>query len=157
MRTVLEVTLYITLLIDLCGRSGDITRHPQRPEHMCLRWENVALYCFSNDKGAIDIRANVKVRWSKGQSLDELAYRIITLPGLLPTSFATQDTLQIFLIIAIMDGVIRVGEKTIDFRQSIVYHPVKMALHDPHYVNWCFHFVVPFTGLVRSWLQLFTR
>lgn len=106
MRTVLNLTLYIVLLIDLCGRGGDIARHPCHPDHMCLRWEDMAFYCFADDEGSIDICANVKVCRSKGQSLDESAYRIITFTGLLPTHLATQDTLRLLLVTALMDGVL---------------------------------------------------
>lgn len=35
-RTVLNTILYIVLLVDLCGRGGDIARHPHRPENMVL-------------------------------------------------------------------------------------------------------------------------
>jgi hypothetical protein len=37
MRKVLNLTLYMLLMVDLCGRGGDIVRNPLRPEHMSLR------------------------------------------------------------------------------------------------------------------------
>lgn len=113
MRTVLNLTLYILLMIDLCGRGADIARHPLRPEHMCLRWEDVSFYSFQHeDEASFDIRAQITVRWSKGQTLDESAYRVIPIPALLPTSMALQDTLRMLLTVALMDGVFSDGVQT---------------------------------------------
>lgn len=72
MRTVLNLTLYMLLIIDVCGRGGEIARHPLRPEHMCLRWEDIEFYTFQSDADSdFDICINVEIRWAKGQSLSE--------------------------------------------------------------------------------------
>ncbi|EME47690.1 hypothetical protein DOTSEDRAFT_32084 [Dothistroma septosporum NZE10] len=99
MRTVFNLNVYICLVVDLCGRGSDIARHALRPEHMCLCWGDVAFYTFQrDDDDSFDIRAQVTVRWSKGQSHDDSAFRIIALPGLLPTTEAKQDTLRLLLV-----------------------------------------------------------
>jgi hypothetical protein len=106
MRTVLNLTLYMLLMIDLCGRGADIARHNLRPDHMCLRWEDITFYSFQcDDDDSVDIRAHIKVRWSKGKTLDQSADRTIPLPALLPVSSTLQDTLRILLNLALMDGV----------------------------------------------------
>ncbi|KAF5576884.1 hypothetical protein FPANT_10716 [Fusarium pseudoanthophilum] len=46
MRAVLNLTLYMMLVIDTCGRGGEFARKHVRPEHMCLRWEEAQFYCF---------------------------------------------------------------------------------------------------------------
>jgi hypothetical protein len=105
-RTVLNVTLYMLLLVDLCGRGAEIAHHHLRPEYMCLRWEDVSFYSFQSDEDdSMDIRAQIKIRWSKGKTLDSSSDRTIPLPGLLHISLALQDTLRILLIVALMDGV----------------------------------------------------
>lgn len=106
MRTVLNLTLYILLMVDICGRGCDIARHPQRESHMCLRWEDIDFFSFqSENDDSMDIRAQITVKWSKGQSLNDSEYRIIPLAGLLPTSHAMQDTLRMLLTLALLDGV----------------------------------------------------
>jgi hypothetical protein len=98
MRTVLNLTLYMLLLVDLSGRGADIARHHLRPEHMCLRWEDVTFFTFrSHDDDDFAIQAQIKVRWAKGQSLNESQFRIIPLPALFPSSFCLQDTLQMLI------------------------------------------------------------
>lgn len=110
MRTVLNLTLYMALVVDLCGRGADIARHPLRPKHMCLCWEDINFYTFqSEDDDSFDIRALVNVRWSKGQSQDESLYRTASFPGLLPTHMALEDTLRLLLITALMDDVFENG------------------------------------------------
>ena len=113
MRVVLNLTLYMLLVVDLCGRGANIARHPLRPDHMCLRWEDVSFYLFQReDDDSLDIRAQIKVRWAKGQSLKESEYRTIPFPGLLPTSMMLQDTLRLLLVTALMDGVLSGGIQT---------------------------------------------
>lgn len=107
MRTVLNLTLYMTMMVDTCGRGGELARNFNHEEHMCLRWQDVEFYTFqSSDNHEFDIRANVKIRWQKNQTLDESAYKTIALPGLLPPSFALEDTLRLLLNLAILDGTI---------------------------------------------------
>lgn len=91
MRQVLNLTLYMLMMVDLCGRGADIARHPLRPEHMYIRWEDVSFHVFQSvDDNDFDIRADVKVQWGKGDALDESEYKTIPFPGLLPTSLASK-------------------------------------------------------------------
>lgn len=107
MRAVLNINLYIMLMIDICGRGAEIARHPQRPEHMCLRWEDISFYVFQEEGDeSFDVRANIKIRWSKGHTMDEGKYKTIPFPGLLPISMALQGTLRLLRIVALMDGVL---------------------------------------------------
>jgi hypothetical protein len=63
MRTVLNLTLYMLLLVELCGRGADIARHHLRPEHMCLRWEDVTFFTFqSHDDEDFAIQAQIKAQ-----------------------------------------------------------------------------------------------
>ncbi|KAF5686136.1 hypothetical protein FDENT_5928 [Fusarium denticulatum] len=62
MRAVLNLTLYMMLIIDTCGRRGGFTGHRLRPEHMCLRWEDAQFYCFQSvEDDVFDIRTNLKI------------------------------------------------------------------------------------------------
>lgn len=107
MRLVLNLTLYMLLVVDTCGRGGEFARHPVRPEYMCLRWEDIEFYPFQcDDDDEFDIRAQVKIRWGKGKTLDDSAYKTVPFPGLLPTSMALQDTLRLLLTLAMMDDVL---------------------------------------------------
>ncbi|KAI4639879.1 uncharacterized protein J4E78_010781 [Alternaria triticimaculans] len=60
--------------------------------------------CHDDDE--FDIRAQVKIRWGKGKTLDDSAYKTVPFPGLLPTSMALQDTLRLLLTLAMMDDVL---------------------------------------------------
>lgn len=69
MRLVLNLNLYLVLLIDLCGRGAEIARHPLRPKHMCLRWEDITFYSFmphntttDNATHDLHIEATIKLR-----------------------------------------------------------------------------------------------
>ena len=113
MRVVLNLTLYINLVIDLCGRGGEIARHPLKREHMCLRWEDIELYAFSNSGASeLDIRMNIKVRWAKNQTMNESEYKVVPFPRLLPASRALEDSLRLILNLALMDGVFDDGIST---------------------------------------------
>ncbi|KAI4608917.1 hypothetical protein J4E83_008956 [Alternaria metachromatica] len=109
MRLVLNLTLYMLLVVDTCGRgAGEFARNPVRPEYMCLRWEDIEFYsfqCDDDDDDEFDIRAQVKIRWRKGKTLDDSAYKTVPFPGLLPTSMALQDTLRLLLTLAMMDDI----------------------------------------------------
>ncbi|KAM0327377.1 hypothetical protein ACHAPQ_007393 [Fusarium lateritium] len=110
MRMVLNLTLYIMLVIDTCGRGGEIARINTRPEHMCLRWEDISFYSFqSTDNDTFDIRANIKIRWGKNDTLDDSKYKIIPFARLLPASMALEDTLRLLINTALMDGVFDEG------------------------------------------------
>jgi hypothetical protein len=63
MRAVLNLTLYMMLIIDTCGRrGGEFTGHSLKPEHMCLRWEDAQFYCFQSVEDDVSvIRINLKV------------------------------------------------------------------------------------------------
>jgi hypothetical protein len=113
MRVVLNLTLFILLVIDLCGRGGEIAHNHLRPKHMCLRWEDMDFYAFRRDEDqSIDIRANVTLKWCKGVSLDESNYKVIPFAGLLPASLALEDSLRHLINLAIMDGVFASRIKT---------------------------------------------
>ena len=113
MRTVLNLTLYINLIIDLCGRGGEIARHPLKEKHMCLHWEDIEFYTFRNkDQDELDIRMNIKVRWSKNHTLDDWKYKTIPFPRLLPNSMALEDSLRLILNLALMDEVFEDGINT---------------------------------------------
>jgi len=103
------MTLFVNLVIDTAGRDGEIARNQSRPEHMCLRWGDIDFYTFQPTRdNNFDIRATVTIRWAKGMSLDPCKYKVHTLTTLFPPTMATQDTLRLLLITAIMD-VILVG------------------------------------------------
>jgi hypothetical protein len=53
----------------------------------------------------MDIRAQIRIRWSKGKTLDSGADRTILLPGLLHVSMTLQDTFRMLMVLALMDGV----------------------------------------------------
>ncbi|EHK16055.1 uncharacterized protein TRIVIDRAFT_65122 [Trichoderma virens Gv29-8] len=113
MRTVLNLTLYIVLVVDLCGRGSEIARNPSRPVHQCLHWEDVEFYTFQRiDDNEFDIRVNIKVRWSKGQTADESRYHTVPFTSLLPPSMALEDTLRLLLTLALIDGVFDYGITT---------------------------------------------
>lgn len=82
---------------------------------MCLRWEDIKSFSFQScDEDSFDIAAEVKVRWSKGATLDESAFRIILFPGLLSTSMAIQGTLRMLIMLALLDGVFSDSVQTWD-------------------------------------------
>jgi hypothetical protein len=112
MRIVLNLNLYILLVIDVCGRGGEIARSYARPEHMCLRWSDISFVLIQRPDDEWHIEAHVKIQWSKGQTTDSSAYRTIPLAGLLPMTMATQDTLRLLLNLALMDGVFANGVKS---------------------------------------------
>lgn len=63
MRAVLNLTLYINLVIGLCGRGGEIACHHLNGEHTYLCWEDVELDTFANSNAReFGIRVNIKVR-----------------------------------------------------------------------------------------------
>lgn len=85
MRQVLNLTLYLMLIVDTCGRGGEFVLNAARPKHMCLVWKDVDLYSFrSVEDNAFDIRINVTINWSKNDTLDDSKYKTIPLVRLLP-------------------------------------------------------------------------
>jgi hypothetical protein len=68
-------------------------------------WKDIEFYGFLREGKCFNIRANVKIKWSKGQTRDESKYKIIPFVGLLPVEMALQDTLRLLLNLALMDGV----------------------------------------------------
>lgn len=107
MRNVLKITLFVNLIIDIGGRGGEIALVGSRPEHRVLRWDDVEFYTFQSDQDSdFDISARIKIRWSKGHSMDESLYKYAVFSNLMPAHMATQDTLRLLLITAVMDGVL---------------------------------------------------
>ncbi|SPJ84009.1 uncharacterized protein FTOL_10525 [Fusarium torulosum] len=101
------------LVIDTCGRGGEFARVSRRPEHMCLRWEDVTFYSFqSTDNDTFDTRINIKIRWAKNETMDGLRYKIIPFSRLLPISMALEDTLRLFINTTLMDGVFDEGAQS---------------------------------------------
>lgn len=56
-------------MVDLCGQGGEIAHYHVRPSYMCLRWEDIDFYAFRGQDGTLDIRANMTLKWCKGQTL----------------------------------------------------------------------------------------
>lgn len=120
MRTVLNLTLFMTLMIDLTGRGCEIARNPQRPEHMCLRWEDVKFFSFQGEEDeTFEIKAHIQVRWAKGKALNDNICKIVPLPGLLPTSMRHQDSLRLLITLALMDGIFSEDIRTWDDLQKL--------------------------------------
>ncbi|KAG5745032.1 hypothetical protein H9Q70_012278 [Fusarium xylarioides] len=98
MRAVPNITLYMMLIIDTCGRRGGFIGLLLRPEHMCLQWEDAQFYCFQSVQDDVfDIRVNLKIRWAKNTTLDDSQFKIIPLVRLLPISMAFEDTLRLLV------------------------------------------------------------
>ncbi|KAM0489566.1 hypothetical protein ACHAP8_012452 [Fusarium lateritium] len=132
MRTVLNLTLYMMLIIDTCGRGGEFTNNTVRPEYMCLRWEDVTFFTFqSADNDDFDIRVNLKIRWQKNETLDDSKYKIVPLVKLLPTSMALEDTLRLLINIALLPPDLAKTGRRIQLDQGILQVPVlrRMAKH----------------------------
>ncbi|RBR19863.1 uncharacterized protein FIESC28_05469 [Fusarium coffeatum] len=80
MRQVLNLTLYLMLIVDTCGRGGEFVLNPARPKHMCLMWKDVDFYSFQSvEDNPFDIRINVAISWSKNDTLDDSKYKTIPL------------------------------------------------------------------------------
>ena len=80
MRQVLNLTLYLMLIVDTCGRGGEFVFNPARPKHMCLMWKDVDFYSFQSvEDNAFDIRINITINWSKNDTLDDSKYKTIPL------------------------------------------------------------------------------
>ncbi|KAI1059224.1 hypothetical protein LB507_003665 [Fusarium sp. FIESC RH6] len=91
MRQVLNLTLYLMLIVDSCGRGGEFVLNPARPKHMCLMWKDVDLYSFhSVEDNAFDIRINITINWSKNDNLDDSKYKTIPSVKLLPISMVSE-------------------------------------------------------------------
>lgn len=113
MRTPLNLALWLLLMVDVCGRGSELAWHSTRPKHMCLRWGDIEFLNFqSKDDEVFDIRANVKVQWIKGQSKNKSEFRQVPFAGILPPDLATEDTLRLLLIVALMDDVLDGNIKT---------------------------------------------
>lgn len=105
MRTLLNLTLFISLMVDLCARDGEIARKHGNPKHMCLRWEDIEFYSHQCDEDyKFDIRALIHVRWSEASTPLNPKPKAIPFPGLLPNSMALHDTLRLILNLALLDG-----------------------------------------------------
>jgi hypothetical protein len=126
LRTLLNVTLSMLLIDDLRGRGAEIAHHHLRPVYMCLRCEDISFYSIQSDENdSIDIRAQIKIRWSKGKTLDSSSDRTILLPGLLYISLTLQDTFRLLIILALIDGVFGDSARTWD--QLVTFR------HDPNH------------------------
>ncbi|KAI0190467.1 hypothetical protein EV127DRAFT_495163 [Xylaria flabelliformis] len=64
MQMVLNLSLYMCLLVDTCGRGGELAWNTTRPKHMHLKWEDVEFFTFqcAEVPWSIDIRANITIR-----------------------------------------------------------------------------------------------
>ncbi|CAG7558411.1 unnamed protein product [Fusarium equiseti] len=92
MRQVLNLTLYLMLIVDTCGRGGEFVLNAARPKHMCLMWRDVDLYSFQSvEDNAFDIRINATINWSKNDTLDDSKYKTIPLVKLLPISMVSEE------------------------------------------------------------------
>lgn len=92
MRQVLNLTLYLMLIVDTCGRGGEFVLNPARPKHMCLMWKDVDLYSFQSvEDNAFDIRINITINWLKNDTLDDSKYKTIPLVELLPISMVSEE------------------------------------------------------------------
>lgn len=107
MRQVLNLTLYVLLIVHCTERGCGIARHSLRPEHMCLRWGDIEFYTFQvqgEGENSLDIRANVKLQWGKGESKDDSRGKTAPFTALLPTSVAIEDTLRLFLTLTLSES-----------------------------------------------------
>ncbi|KAH7179549.1 uncharacterized protein B0J16DRAFT_347172 [Fusarium flagelliforme] len=92
MRQVLNLTLYLMLIVDTCGRGGEFVLNPARPKHMCLMWKEVDFYSFQSvEDNAFEILINVTINWSKNDTLDDSKYKAIPLVKLLPISMVSEE------------------------------------------------------------------
>lgn len=68
MRTVLNTVLYMNLVVDSCGRGGDIAQNPSQKPGRHLKWGDVKFYAFPLADG-VEIQALVTFNWMKGRSI----------------------------------------------------------------------------------------
>lgn len=101
-RSVLYLTLFITLAIDSCGRIGEIIPPDPQRQAECLHWSDIEFH-IRRRKDAVDFTANVTFKWLKGMRTKPSEYKTVSI-RLLPQRFAFEDTLRLIINLALVEG-----------------------------------------------------
>jgi hypothetical protein len=103
MRGVLYLNLFLNLLIDGCGRIGEIVRGSKAPEEQCLKWGDIEIWAKRVPESNVQIYGIVNFVWLKGKRLIPKEYKKVCL-NLLGTQFVFEDSLRLLLYIALIEG-----------------------------------------------------
>jgi len=109
-RSVLNITLYMNLFVDACGRGSDLAYggpSVAEQEHHCLCWDHCRFYVVNIDDGDRVIAANIEIKYQKGQRRKDLQ-KTVTL-RLLPSNMAMHDSLRLLVTLALVDGIFGPG------------------------------------------------
>ncbi|KAI9796550.1 MAG: hypothetical protein M1833_006114 [Piccolia ochrophora] len=106
--------LYLGLAVDCCGRVSELlarsmkrTRLTKHQEKKCFRWGHVEIYAFPSTKDAreaVTFKAKLQFDLLKSPFFDPTKTKTIPL-RLLPPELASQDSLRLLIILALIDGV----------------------------------------------------
>ncbi|KAH8747116.1 hypothetical protein F5882DRAFT_312058, partial [Hyaloscypha sp. PMI_1271] len=109
-RSVLNLTLYLNLYVDACGRGSDLAYGgpsvAEKPNH-CLCWNHCRFFVVNTYDGDRVIAANIAIKYSKGQRRKDLE-KIVSL-RLLPSKMAAYDSLRLLVTLGLVDGVFGKG------------------------------------------------
>jgi hypothetical protein len=108
MRVLLNLTIFLNLMVDTCGRIHEIVSTERYPE-LYLRWKDLQVYVF-NQNGRHSLGGILHVGNLKGMKDDPTHFKEIPL-SLLPSSLCLEDSLRLLLIAALIDGHIK-GART---------------------------------------------
>lgn len=102
MRIVLNMSLFINLMVDACGRAHELISARKYPE-LYLTWQNIKIYVFKNKRGEVEFAGTVRLTNLKGLKDRPEKWKEMPLK-LLPTQMCFEDSLRLLIFAALIDG-----------------------------------------------------
>ena len=105
-RALCHFNLLINILVDSCGRIGEVLPTTRTQEEQCLHWEDVEFWVKPSSDPTSDLKVELygrlTFRWLKGHRNDPETHKVIPL-SLLPPHRAFEDTLRQLIYTAIVE------------------------------------------------------